>query len=58
MIFASKLGLRTIDPVSNYRAMPFEIWSACLFGIVFPIVNLPARFERDASSGRISPGRK
>jgi hypothetical protein len=38
MIFASKLGLRTTDPVSNYRMMPFGIWSICLFGIVFPIV--------------------
>jgi len=46
MIFASKLGLRTVDPVSNYRMMPFGIWSGCLVGIVFPIVNLPPRHER------------
>jgi hypothetical protein len=39
--FASKLGLRTVDPVSNYRIMPFWVWSGCLFAIVFPIVNLP-----------------
>ena len=48
MIFASKLGLRTVEPVSNYRMMPFGIWSACLFGIVFPVVNLPVRNELDA----------
>lgn len=48
MVFASMLGLRTIDPVSNYRMMPFGIWSICLLGIVFPIVNLPQRHERDA----------
>ncbi len=47
VVFASKLGLRTVDPVSNYRMMPFGIWSICLFGIVFPIVNLPARHERN-----------
>jgi hypothetical protein len=43
IIFSSKLGLRNIDPVSNYRIMPFGIWSLCMFGIVFPIVNLPER---------------
>jgi SNF family Na+-dependent transporter len=48
MVFASKLGLRTVDPVSNYRMMPFGIWVVCLLGIVFPIVNLPSRHERDA----------
>jgi len=39
IVFASKLGLRTVDPVSNYRMMPFAIWSACLVGIAFPIVT-------------------
>ena len=48
MIFASKLGLRTVEPVSNYRMMPFGIWCGCLFWIAFPIVNLPTRHERDA----------
>lgn len=48
ILFATKLGLRTVDPVSNYRMMPFWIWCLCLFGIVFPIVNLPSRRERDA----------
>jgi hypothetical protein len=48
MLFASKLGLRRVDPVSNYRMMPLGIWSICLLGIVFPIVNLPSRHERDA----------
>ena len=48
VIFASKLGLRTVDPVSNYRMMPFGVWSVCLMGIVFPIVNFPARHKRDA----------
>ena len=48
IILASKLGLRTVEPVSNYRMMPFWIWCLCLFGIVFPIVNLPVRHERDA----------
>ncbi len=43
MIFATRLGLRTPDPVSYYKMMPFPIWSACLFAIVFPIVNLPKR---------------
>jgi len=47
IIFASNLGLRTVDPVSNYRMMPFGIWCACLFGIAFPIVNLPTRNEHD-----------
>ena len=40
--FASKLGLRTVEPVSQYKMMPFWIWSLCLFSIVFPIVNLPS----------------
>lgn len=48
MIFASKLGLRTVDPVSNYRTMPFGIWCFCLVEIGFPIVNLPAKHKRDA----------
>ena len=48
MVFASELGLRTVDPVSNYRMMSFGIWSICLFGIVFPIVNLPKRGQCDA----------
>jgi hypothetical protein len=48
MVFASQLGLRKADPVSNYRMMPFGIWSICLLGIVFPIVNLPSEHERDA----------
>jgi len=43
MIFASNLGLRTVDPVSNYRMMPFGIWALCLVAIAFPIVNLPVR---------------
>lgn len=47
IVLASKLGLRAVDPVSNYRMMPFAIWSACLVGIAFPIVNLPARHEHD-----------
>jgi hypothetical protein len=46
--FASKLGLRAIEPVSNYRMMPFWIWSSCLFAIVFPIVNLPRSDETNA----------
>jgi hypothetical protein len=46
MVFASKLGLRTVDPVSNYRMMPFGIWCLCLVGIGFPIVNLPFRASR------------
>jgi hypothetical protein len=49
IIFASKLGLRTVDPVSNYRTMPFGIWSICLLGIAFPIVNLPTKGKGDAS---------
>ena len=48
VVFASRLGLRTVEPVSNYRMMPFWIWCLCLFGIVFPIVNLPRTHERDA----------
>ena len=48
MIFASKLGLRTLDPVSHYQLMPFGIWSICLIGVVFPIVNLPKSHGRDA----------
>ena len=47
MVSASKLGLRTVDPVSNYRMMPFGVWSVCLVGIVFPIVNLPVRPKRN-----------
>lgn len=46
MVFASKLGLRTEDPVSGYRMMPFGAWFLCLVGIAFPIVNLPDRYER------------
>ena len=42
MIFASKLGLRSIDPVSGYQKMSPWSWSICFFFIVFPIVNLPA----------------
>jgi hypothetical protein len=48
MILASRLGLRTVDPVSNYRIMPFGIWCACLIGIAFPIVNLPIKRASDA----------
>jgi len=48
MVFASKLGLRTVEPVSNYRMMPFWVWSICLFSVVFPIVNLPIYHETDA----------
>ena len=48
MVFATNLGLRTVEPVSNYRMMPFWIWSICLFSIVFPIVNLPTNRETDA----------
>jgi hypothetical protein len=48
IVFASELGLRTVEPVSNYRMMPFWIWSFCLFSIVFPIVNLPFDREPDA----------
>lgn len=48
MLFASKLGLRTVEPVSNYKMMPFWVWSICLFSIVFPIVNLPTDRETDA----------
>jgi len=43
VVFASRLGLRTIDPASNYRLLPFWIWFLCLVGIGFPIANLPAR---------------
>lgn len=46
MVFASLLGLRTVDPVSGYRMMPFWAWFLCLVGIAFPIVNLPKRHER------------
>lgn len=46
MVFASPLGLRTVDPVSGYRMMPFWAWFLCLVGIAFPIVNLPKRHER------------
>ncbi len=46
MIFASKLGIRKVDPVSNYRMMPFGLWILCLVGIVFPIVNLPSNREK------------
>ena len=46
--FASKLGLRTVEPVSNYSMMPFWIWSGCLFVIVFPIVNLPRSDDSNA----------
>ena len=48
MIFATKLGLRTLDPVSHYQMMPFGVWSICLDGVVFPIVNLPKRHGCDA----------
>lgn len=48
MIFASKLGLRTVDPVSNHRLMPFGIWCLCLVGIGFPIVNSPIKHKREA----------
>jgi len=48
MIAASKLGLRTVDPVSGYKMMPLWIWSICFFSVVFPIVNLPKSHERDA----------
>lgn len=48
MIFASDLGIRKVEPVSNYRMMPFWIWIICVFWIVFPIVNLPKSRERDA----------
>ena len=50
MLFASELGLRTVDPISNYRKMPFSIWSICLFGLVFPIVNLPRKGQLDAQA--------
>jgi hypothetical protein len=49
MIFASKLGIRTVDPESSYKLMPFWIWSVCLFSVVFPIVNLPLKSKRDTS---------
>ena len=47
MVFASKLGIRTVEPVSNYKMMPFWVWSICLFWIVFPIVNLPTSRKDD-----------
>jgi hypothetical protein len=43
MIFATELGLRTEDPVSGYRMMPFRVSVVCLAGIGFPIANLPGR---------------
>ena len=48
IIFATKLGLRTVEPISQYRMVPFWIWSICLFCIVFPIVNFPKRREGNA----------
>lgn len=45
MANATKLGLRTEEPISKYRIMPFGIWCLCLFAIVFPIVNIPWRFK-------------
>lgn len=40
MVFASNLGLRTVEPMSKYQMMPFGIWCGCLFGIAFPIANI------------------
>jgi hypothetical protein len=48
MIFATQLELRTVEPISRYRMMPFWIWSTCLFLIVFPIVNWPRSPEHNA----------
>ena len=55
MIFATRLGIRQIEPISNYRMMPFWIWSACHFLIVFPIVNWPLSPERIPNSQERAP---
>ena len=55
MIFATQLGIRQIEPISNYRMMPFWIWSICLFLIVFPIVNWPIPRVRMFSHSPESP---
>lgn len=44
--FASKLGLRTVNPVSSYEMMPFRIWSVCILCVVFPVVNFPLKPEK------------
>ena len=41
LIFSSPLGLRTIDPASNYSVMSPWLNMLCYFLIVFPLVNLP-----------------
>lgn len=43
LAFSSVLGLREVEPVSNYSLMAFWPWTLCHFFIVFPIVNLPIR---------------
>jgi hypothetical protein len=43
LILSRSLGLRTIDPVSNYSLMDFWLNSLCYFLIAFPIANLPTR---------------
>lgn len=43
LAFSSTLGLREVEPVSNYSLMVFWPWVLCHFFIVFPIANLPTR---------------
>ncbi len=45
IVFATELGIRTVEPVSNYRMMSSGAWFTCLVAIAFPIVNLPANHE-------------
>ncbi len=43
LAFSAKLGLRTIDPISNYSLM--DLWpnSLCHFFIIFPFANLAVK---------------
>jgi hypothetical protein len=46
VIFISPLiGLRTLEPNSGYKMMPFALWFFCLLLIAFPIVNFPQKKE-------------
>jgi hypothetical protein len=50
MVFAAKLGLRTVDPITGYKIMSRLSWCVCFFSIVFPIVNLPVKEAQQRTS--------
>jgi hypothetical protein len=55
LAFSSALGLRTIDPVSNYSLMSFGPSVLCHFFIVFPIANLPSKRKAVSASPKLQP---